>query len=185
MTQQAVEELSTQTMLAQMQAQLAAQAAELRELRANRSAEGDGLVAAAVAEMEARIQPTGFTTTPCALCGRLFADHVSDTPGVRALVTDHTWRKDPVHSVPPQPGTYARAEQTKAVEPDNAIEDTYMSVAQTAKALKLKQAEVKSLIADGQLKADKILGTTVVRKVSVERLIALASVEAEDNEVIE
>ena len=60
------------------------------------------------------------------------------------------------------------------------LRDKYNHAIQTAKQLKVKVAQVREMIADGNLKADRVLGTLVVRKVAVERLIALASIAEED-----
>lgn len=188
-----VQELEMATELAQMKAALAAQQAEIASLRAHQPGEGDGSLETAIRTFEAeRVQPTTYTTMPClyakdgVTCGRRSADHIEERLGMNPMPLGHTFRLRPFEaSAKPKPRAFYQKDEPVAVvaAPDTSIEDTYLTVAQTAKALKMKSAEVKALIADGQLKADKVLGTTVVRKVAVERLIALASIAEEDADV--
>lgn len=187
-------DLDMQTMFAQMQAALAAQQAEIAALRAARNEDTDGSLAQALREFEAQhVTDTAWTASPCQhvdgngrTCGRRFSSHVSERDGVRAEVADHTFRLTPLrHSDKPKPRAfYAKDEPTQRVDPTESVQDTYLSVAQAAKALGMKAAEVKALVADGQLKADKIGSTVLVRKVAVDRLLALAQVAEDDAEVI-
>lgn len=183
--------LEVATEMAQMRALMAQQQAEIAELRAHQAGEGDGSLELAIREFERdKVAPTTFTTKPCqqvtkagTLCNRLFAAHLEERLGMNPMPLGHTFRLEPfVASEKPKPRAFYQKDEPVAVvaAPEQSLEDTYLTVAQTAKALGMKAAEVKALIADGQLKADKVLGTVVVRRVAVERLIALASITEED-----
>lgn len=186
--------LEQATELAQMRAEMAALRAETAELRAQRNSDGDGSLEQAIREFEhGRVAPTTFTTKPCqqitasgGLCGRVFNDHLEERLGMNPMPLGHSFRLSPfVPSTMTKPKSFYAKDEPVAVvvPPAEAIEDTYLTVAQTAKQLKIKVAEVRGLIADGQLKADKVLGTVVVRKVAVERLIAIASIAEQDGDL--
>lgn len=184
-----VADLDIATQLAEMQALIAAQNAQIVALQSQQNEGADDFLQQQLRQFEAeKIAPTPFTTLGCKLvgCGRLFRDHVEERMGFPPMPLGHTFYATPPRSSDqPKPTSfYAKDEPVRAVEPESSIEDTYMSVADAARALQLKQAEVKSLIADGQLKADKILGATFVRRVSVERIVAMAAVQEADEDVL-
>jgi len=166
-------------MLAQMQAQLAAQQAEIEALRQYAAD---------------RVQGTTWTTSPCQqlladgrICGHYSDDHVAPDVGQRAKVADHPFRLNPYKPTDkPKPrGFYAADVKVQPVEAPESIADTYVTVAQAAKMLKMKPNEVKALVADGQLKADRIGSTTLVRKIAVERIVAMAQTAEADAELFE
>ena len=188
-------DLAISTQLAQMQEMIARQQAEIAALREQKAGDGDGSLEMALREFERdHVQPTSFTTSPCQhtdgagrLCARVFDAHVEERLGMNPMPLGHTFRLSRFEpSNKPKPRAFFAKDEPVAVVavPETSIEDTYMSVAEAAKALKLKQTEVKALVADGQLKADTIPGSTFVRRVSVERIIAMAAVAEQDAEVI-
>lgn len=192
MTTPEIADLSTQTLLAQMQAQMAEQAALIRQLQSERAAEGDGSLQAALREFEAaNVQVTAYMQAPCQhvlesgrACGQVFVAHIEEREGHRPMPLGHTFRTKPVVSVTPRKGAYAREAKVQQVQPDDSIEATYLSVGQAAKALHMTQKAVRELVNDGQIKADKVGTTILVRKVAVDRMLALAQVEEDDADVI-
>lgn len=181
-------------MLAQMQAQLAAQQAEIEALR-SRGGDPGGDIDEAIRQFAAdRVQGTTWTTSPCQqlladgrVCGFYSDDHVAPDVGQRAKVADHPFRLNPYKGTDkPKPrGFYAADVKVQPVEAPESITDTYMTVSQAAKALAVTVAEVKSMAADGRIRADKIGATVLVRKIAVDRLIALAQTAEADAELFE
>ncbi len=192
--QAATANLDIATQLAQMQAAIASLQAENQALRETNASEADDFLQQQLKQFEAaNVTKTTWTSSPCQhiyedgqLCARIFYAHVSDKEGVRPEVQGHSFRLTPlVKNEKPKPkGFFSKDEPVKRVDPTESIEETYLSVAQAAKALEMKPAEVRALVADGQLKADKIGRTVLVRKVAVDRLLALAAVQEADEDVI-
>ena len=181
-------------LIVEMQAQLASQQAEIEALRA-RGGDPGGDIDEAIRQFAAdRVQGTTWTTSPCQqirpdgrVCGFYADDHVAPDVGTRAKVADHPFRLNPykANDKPKPRGFYAADVKVKPVEAPESITDTYVTVAQAAKMLGMKPNEVKALVADGQLKADKIGSTTLVRKIAVERIVAMAQTAEADAELFE
>lgn len=185
--------MDVSAVLEQMQSDLARLSAEnavLREQMANgvQDAATDSLKMA-VREFDAsrRVAVPGQRMTgPCIAlvgdkpCGHIWEDHVGDFDGSRPKVTGHSYRNaERPHPEKRKPRRYYAKEEKAVPVAEEVTEDMLMTVSQAAEALGVKSAEAKQMVADGLLPMLKVGRTVLVKRVGVDKILALAAMEGE------
>lgn len=182
-------ELQQQSEMAAILARLQEQEQLIAELKAAAENEGTGDLDFAIREFsKGRVQQTQWTSGQCraltksgALCGRLLDDHLAPDVGTPARVRDHTFRLTPfVHIEVRKPRNhYSRDDVVQAAAEPDAVEDTYYTERDAAARLGVTVPALRKLVKDGQVKADRVGSVVLVRRVSVDRIVALAELSEE------
>lgn len=182
--------MTTQTPDTEVQ-QLRRELAEMRERLEEGAGQPDDSIAVARREIEAQFfnATPSIMDKPCAhvdqdgnVCGKswkLDNDTIRAIHNTPALGT-HSYRPVPVLSNPTSAGnayhlSKSDREQYGVEEPEpKTAQDTYVSEKQAAAMLSVNVKALRAMLKAGTVAADKIGEVTLVRRQSVERILAMA-----------
>lgn len=163
------------------------EAANARAEAAERVNTPDDSLQVAIAEFERSYVADVPSLMNTAMChheenGRVCGLRYKDTQNnLTHLSMSHTFLPQPrKEATRHESYTLTSVERARLEQRDPTVAETHMSIAQAAKALGQKPADVREMVRSGGLQTDKVGSVVLVRRQSVEKLLALAELSEDE-----